>query len=329
MRRAILAGTGIYHPPHCIPNAVFDERFGHGVGDWLVDNLDIHQRYWMDESQSTADLVVEAARAAIDDAGLTKDDIDLLIVATDTPEYVSPSTASVVQHRLGLGTSGAFDLNSACAGFVTAVDLAAKYIGSDTRYQNVLVVGAYGMSRFLNQEDKKTVTLFADGAGAVVLSASEDPARGFLGADLECQGQYADWMGVYAGGTAKPVSADRLEAGEHQLVFARKFPKEINPETWTRMVKSLTERLDLTPADVDHYIFTQLNIQSIRETLDNLDIPHDRTTTVMHDVGYTGSACIPMALHSARSQGRVKDGDLVMLVASGGGLSFAAAAMRV
>jgi 3-oxoacyl-[acyl-carrier-protein] synthase-3 len=329
MRRAVISGSGVYTPDNLVPNAVFDERFGPGVGDWLVRNLDIRQRYWMSDDQATSDLIVEAARVTLADAGLGVEEVDLLIVATDTSDYLSPSTASVVQHKLGLRKAGAFDLNSACAGFVTAVDMAAKYIAADPTYRHILVVGAYGMSRFLNQNDKKTVTLFADGAGAVLLSANDDPSRGFLGADLECQGQYAEWMGVYGGGTARPSTPESLAANDHRLVFARKFPKEINPETWTRMVQSLCERLEITPGDVDHYVFTQLNINSIRETLDNLGIPHDRTTTVMDRVGYTGSACIPMALDAARKQGAVKQGDLVMLVASGGGLSFAAAAIRL
>jgi 3-oxoacyl-[acyl-carrier-protein] synthase-3 len=136
-------------------------------------------------------------------------------------------------------------------------------------------------------------------------------------------------MGVYGGGTAAPTTPARLASGDHQLVFARKFPKEVNPDTWAAMIPALAGRLGFDPADVDQFIFTQLNIGSIHETLDRLGLPRDRAHTIMDRVGYTGSACIPMALHDAVATGRARPGDLVMLVASGGGLSFAAAALRL
>lgn len=322
-----VVGTGAHHPARCIPNAVFDERFGPGVGDWLVDNLWIRQRYWMEEGERTSDLAVVAAERALEAAGLASTDLDLLVVATDTPDYVSPSTASVVQHRLGATRAGTFDLNSACSGFVAAVDQAAASLQARPGRRHALVIGAYGMSRFLNPDDKKTVTLFADGAGAVVLSV--DPSgEGILGCDLATEGRYHDWMGIYAGGTAAPVTPERLAAHEHQLVFARKFPKEINPLTWTRMIQEQASTLGFSPQDVALYVFTQLNVHSIHETLDALEVPRDRAVTVMDHLGYTGSACIPMALDHAARAGRLSRGDLVMLVASGGGLSFASMALR-
>lgn len=332
-RDVLLAGTGAHHPARLIPNSWFDERFGGNVGQWLVDNLAIRQRYWMEEGECTSDLCVPAAQQALARAQVSVDEIDLLIVATDTPDQASPSTASVLQHKLGARRAATFDLNTACAGFVTGLDVASRFVGAPGRYQNALVVGAYGMSRHLNHDDKKTVTLFADGAGAAVLrgvpAAADAPARGWLGCDLESDGQYWDWMGVYGGGTRLPATPAVLERRDHQLVFARKFPKEVNPDTWARMVPALCERLGFAPADVDRYIFTQLNIGSIRETLDRLGLPHDRAHTVMDRVGYTGSACIPMALHDAVVQGLANPGELVMLVASGGGLTFAAAAIRL
>ncbi|HMV69719.1 MAG TPA: ketoacyl-ACP synthase III [Myxococcota bacterium] len=326
-RSVVLAGTGAHHPAHLVPNVMFDAWFGPGVGDWLVENLAIRQRYWMGEDEATSDLCVPAAREALERAGIGPADVDLLIVATDTPDQPSPSTASVVQHKLGAARAATFDLNTACAGFVTALDVASRFLGLAGPYRHALVIGAYGMSKHLNRADKKTVTLFADGAGAAVLRAEDGPGRGWLGADLVSDGQYWDWMGVYGGGTRRPVTQASIEAHDHQLVFARKFPKEVNPETWSRMVPALCERLGFSPADVDRYVFTQLNIGSIYETLDRLGLPRDRAHTIMDRVGYTGSACIPMALHDAIVTGRVSRGDRIMLVASGGGLTFAAAAI--
>lgn len=327
-RRALITGSGSYHPERCVPNAFFDARFGDGVGDWLVENVNIHQRYWAADDESTADMAAVAAERALADAGVAPEAVDLLIVATDTPEYLSPSTASVVCDRLGLAKAGSFDLNTACTGFVTALDMAAKDLLVETRHRHVLVVGAYAMSKFLNPDDKKTATLFADGAAGVVLSAGEAPedaGRGYVTADLETQGRYHDWMGVYAGGSRYPITPERVAAHQHQLAFTRRFPKELNPLTWTRMVQAQCARLGVSPGDVDHYFFTQLNIHAIHETLDNLGVPRERGHTVMDRVGYTGSACIPMALHDAWSKGRIAPGERLMFVASGGGLTFAAA----
>lgn len=330
MPTPVISATGLCTPERVISNAFFDERFGAGTGEWLSKNLEIHNRRWMEPDQSVADLVEGAARQILTRAEVQPESVDLLIVATDTPEFVSPSTASVVQHRLGLPQAATFDLNTACTGFVTALDVASKFIQADARYRHALVIGAYGMSRYLNQDDKKTVTLFADGAAGVLVSAASPetvrPGQGWLTTRLHTEGQYNEWMGIYAGGARTPVTPEVLDQRTHQLQFTRKFPKEVNPTNWVRMIREVCDDLKLTPLDFDHYVFTQLNINSIRETLEVLGVPHDRAPTVMHDYGYTGSACIPMAFDHAVQSGRVKRGDKVMFVASGGGLTFAAGA---
>ena len=329
MRSAVIVGTGAYTPPKEVPNAWFNEQLGEDVDTWLQENLNIKTRYWCSEEESVADLVEAASRQALDRAGLAPSDLDLIIVATDTPEFISPSTASVLQHRLEAKKAGTFDLNTACAGFVTALDTAAKYIKADERYHNILVVGGYAMSKHLNKEDKKTVTLFADGAGAIVLQAQEGTDRGVLGSRLHTEGQYHSWMGIYGGGTRQPTTDAVLAEHDHQLKFVHRFPKEINPEIWTRMSQELCEELGVSPQEVDQYVVTQLNINQIRETMDRLEVPQEKAHTIMDRFGYTGSACIPMALHDALEQGKVKQGDLVYLVGSGGGLAFAATAVRL
>lgn len=329
MRNAVIASTGAYHPERCIPNAVFDEQFGEGVDDWLVENLTIRQRYWAAPEQATSDLCVEAARVALDRGGISAEDLDLIILATDTPDFLSPSTASVVQDRLGAKKAGTFDVNAACSAFVIGLDMGAKYVAADPQYDNVLVLGGYTMSRHLDRDDKKTVTLFADGAGAILLRAGDEPGRGHLGGRLRTEGQYHGWMGIYAGGTRRPVDEAVLAEGAQKLRFVHKFPKEINPRTWEAMIREQCDALGITPGDVDHYVFTQLNINSIHETLDALGVPRDRAHTVMDRFGYTGSACIPMAFDDLVQTGRPEPGDLVFFVASGGGLSFAIAAFRL
>jgi 3-oxoacyl-[acyl-carrier-protein] synthase-3 len=328
MRKAVITGTGHYVPKRVVPNQYFNELLGEDVDTWLRTNVEIYERRWCAEDESTADLCEKAAQRVLEAAGISAADIDLIVVATDTPEYISPSTAAVLQHRLGAKKAGTFDLNTACAGFVTAIDVAAKYIVADDRYQHVLVIGAYAMSKYLNLADKKTVTLFADGAGGVVLSAQTDTERGFAASELRTEGQYAGWMGIYGGGTHLPLNAERVANKEHLLQFVQKFPKELNPTYWTDMTQQLCQRLGVQPSDIAHFFITQININSIRETLDRLGLPHDRATTIMHHYGYTGSAAIPMALDLAARSGKIKPGDLIMLIGSGGGLAFAAAAFK-
>lgn len=330
MQNANILSVGAYAPALVLDNQYFNDLLGEDVGAWLSENVHIHRRHWCADDESTADLAEKAALQALERAGVAAADLDLIIVATDTPEYISPSTAAVLQYRLGATRAGTFDLNTACAGFVTALDTASKYIQADPQYQRVLVVGAYAMSKYLNKTDKKTVTLFADGAGAVVLGAApRETGKGFLASRLLTHGEYHDWMGIYAGGTHQPVDANVLENRGHQLQFVRKFPKELNPEIWSRMAIELSERSGIDLKEVDQFFITQININAIWKTLDRLNLPHDKGHTIMQEYGYTGSACIPMAFNDAWEKGLVKPGDTVFFIGSGGGLAFAAAAFRI
>ncbi len=328
MRRAVIAGTGHYVPERIVTNQFFNDLLGEDVDSWLREHVHIEERRWCAADESTADLCVSAALKALSAAVISAGEIDLIIVATDTPEYISPATAAIVQYRLGAKNAGTFDLNTACAGFVTALDVAAKYIQADERYRHILVIGAYAMSKYLNMQDKKTVTLFADGAGAVVLRAEKNTESGFLASELRTEGQYADWMGIYAGGTNQPITAEVVARQDQLLKFVHKFPKELNPSYWSEMTLSLCHRLGVSPAEIDQFFITQININSIWATLDILDLTHDRATYIMQKHGYTGSAAIPMALDIAARSGKIKKGDLIFLIGSGGGLAFAAAAFR-
>jgi 3-oxoacyl-[acyl-carrier-protein] synthase-3 len=326
-RHGVIRGTGSYAPERVIDNEEFNQYYGKDVATFLKEKRNIFQRRHMAPEQATSDLILPAAEEALKNAGLLATDLDLIVVSTDTPDYLSPSTAAVVQHRLGAKNAGCFDVNSACAGFVTACDLADKYLRADPQYKNILVVGAYGMSKYLNWEDYKIATLFADGAGAVVIQATENPEEGFLNSVLFADGQYNDYMGVYAGGTRTPITHDVLENKKHLLDFAKKIPIETNGREWPRLTHILLDRLKKKPQDIDHFFLTQINIQSIHEALDHLGLPHEKSHNVMDRYGYTGSACIPMAVHDAAQQHKLKKGDLVFMLGSGGGLSMAALSM--
>jgi 3-oxoacyl-[acyl-carrier-protein] synthase III len=327
LRNAYISATAMAAPETVITNDYFNKILGEDVDTWLRENLTIRERRWLAENESVADLCEKAALDVIKKAGIKSADLDLIIIATDTPEYISPSTSSVLQHRLSAINAGTFDINTACAGFVTALDVGSKYIRSDENYNNILVIGAYAMSKFLNKEDKKTVTLFADGAGAVMLQSTKED-KGFLGSLLHTEGQYNEWMGIYGGAVKHPITPLTLENKDHLLKFVKKFPKTLNPMMWTKMIKNLSHQIGSDVSKIDNIFFTQININSIYETLKNLRLPFGKTHTVMDRYGYTGSACIPMALAEANEQNKIKKDNLVFFMGSGGGLAFACAAFR-
>src|SRR5512139_4140911 len=173
-RNVQILGTGSYVPERVVTNAEVDSLIGETTGEWLIANVGIRERRWMSPDQVTSDLIAEASQKAIARAGITASDLDLIIVSTDTPDYLSPGTSVVVQAKLGAERAGCYDINSACAGWVTALDQGARYLMTETAKKYILVAGGYGMSRFLDFNDKKTANLFADGAGAVVLGTGKE-----------------------------------------------------------------------------------------------------------------------------------------------------------
>lgn len=326
-RRATIAGTGFYAPEKIVKNQFFNDLYKKDIDTFLRDQRNIFERRWMREDQTTSDLILPAAEQALKASGLTAKDLDLIIVSTDTPDYLSPSTASVVSYRLGADKAGTYDINTACAGFVTALDIASKYIAADEQYQNILVVGAYAMSKWLNLEDYKIATLFADGAGACVVRAATD-TKGFMASHMWTDGQYHDYMGIYAGGSYKPINHDVVDKKEHLLSFPKRIPPETNGIHWPRISRLILDRIGKHPSEVKHFFITQFNVQSIYETLDRLEVPRDRAHYVMDRYGYTGSASIGMALGDAVAQKKLKKGDLCLFLGSGGGMSMVALAME-
>ena len=322
MRYAQIVSTGRYVPAKLLPNAYFNEILNRDVDEWLVKNVGIRERHVMAADETTSDLALHAARQALQRANVTPQALDLIILATDTPDYLSPATSTVLQHKLGAVNAGTFDVNCACAGWVTALDTAARFIATDTSINSVLVVGAYGMSRFVDYSDHKTCTLFADGAGAVVLGAGEEP--GFLAGKLAATGSYYDALGIYTGGAACPLTPITENKGVPRVQFVRKFPATFNSDHWPPLIYDILEKAGLTADDIDFYLFTQLNLNTIKQMMGVLGQPLEKTHWIMDKWGYTGSACIPMALDDAlMAQQRPNPGDLVLFCASGGGISMA------
>jgi 3-oxoacyl-[acyl-carrier-protein] synthase-3 len=327
MPYAKIIGTGSYVPERIITNDELSRMLGEDINEFVSQVIGIQERHVCAEDESTADLATEASRRALEAAGVSAQDLNLIILATDTPEYLSPATSAVVQHRLNAHNAGTFDVNCACAGFVTALDTASKYIAADAAYQNILVIGAYAMSKFVDWTEKKTSTIFADGAGAVVLKSSDE--RGFLASKLVAEGSFHDHMGIYAGGSFMPITEEVLREGRWTKVrFAKKYPPEVNLNGWPQIVSDVLAKCDLALSDVGLFLFTQVNLSTIKEVMKGMDVPMTRTHTIMGKWGYTGSACIPMVLDDAVREGKLKRGDVVVMCASGGGLNMACAAFR-
>lgn len=333
--RPRILSSGRYVPTQRLDNAAVEARLGEPVHDWLVQNVGIRARHIMADDQVTSDLVVEAARQALDRAGLSPEALDLIILATDTPDYMSPGTSSVVQAKLGAHRAGTFDVNCACAGWVTALNTAAHHMQSDSDYRYVLVAGGYGMSRFLDWKDKYTATLFADGAGAVILGRGDaamgsTAGPGFLAGKLLAHGQYHDALGIYGGGTSRPSTPENVaQYGRPYVRFVKKFPRTFNTDHWPPLIDQTLAKAGLGRSDVDLYIFTQLNLRTVEAMMGILGQPMDKTHCIMDKWGYTGSACIPMALDDAlTTRDPIKPGQVVMFCASGGGLAMATSLWR-
>lgn len=327
LRGAKITGTGSYVPERVVTNADLSEILGENIDDFVSNTLGIRERRYCAPDESTADLAEIAGARALESAGISPGELDLIIVATDTPEYISPATAPVVQARLAAWHSAAFDVNSACAGFVTALDVAWKYLRADPRYEKILVIGAYAMSKFIDPHDKKTSTIFADGAGAVVVETADK--GGILASELYTDGRLAGGMGVFAGGSAEPITEAVLKEGNHnRLRFVTKYPPEVNEEGWPRIVRSVLESISKDESEVDLWLWTQVNLSTIRVVMEKLGQPIEKAHTVMQKWGYTGSACLPMALDDAVRMGKVHDGDLIMLTGSGAGLAMGCVAMK-
>jgi len=328
MADAKIIGTGVYVPERIVTNAELSRNLGVDIDEFVSTIVGIKERRIAAENESTADLATAASANALADAGITAADLDLILLATDTPEYISPATSVVVQQRIGATNAGTFDINSACAGFVTTLDAAFKYIIADDSYKNVLAIGCYAMSKFIDWKDKKTSTLFADGAGAVVIKAVDDETH-FLASKLVADGNYHNYMGIFAGGTREPITSAVLEANNNnRLRFAQKYPPEVNIIGWPKIVNDVLEKAGLSLDEVDMFLWTQVNLSTIKIVMQEMNLPEHKTHTIMQKWGYTGSACIPMVLHDAIEEGKIKRGDKIVFCASGGGLNMACLAMK-
>jgi len=325
-RYATLASTGCYLPEIQVSNDLLRQRFAHlpEFVDKMEESSGIRCRWHAPEDWATSDLALPAAKQALERAGLKPEDVDLIILGTDSPDYITPATSVVLQHKLGAVNAGTFDVGCACASFPTALACGAGWITANPGIKTVLVVGVYLMHKLTTPADPLSF-FYGDGAGAAVLVASDKP--GFLGAAAQAGGAYHKHWGIYSGGTFEPASVASVEAGRTTVKMLERYPPEINHEGWPRLVRKLAAGCEFSLSDIDFIIFTQVRKPSIELVMADLGLSMEKTHTIMEDWGYTGSACIPMALDDALAKKKIRSGDRLVLVGSGVGYNQAAAAL--
>lgn len=328
-RPAAIRATGLYVPPIELTNEELRRRF-QASAPGFVDKMEtvsgIRTRWRARPDQVTSDLVVMAAVPVLAAAGLGPEALDLIIVGTDSPDYVTPATSVVVQHKLGARRAGSFDVGCACASFPTALAAAAGIISTNRSIENVLVAGAYLMSRLADPDDPMSF-FYGDGAGAVLVSASSAP--GILGSAFRADGQYAERWAIRSGGTVEPASVRSVREGRTKVKMQERYPAEINDEGWPLLVRRLLAEQAVSLEAVDHFIFTQVRKSTIEKVMHALEQPIDKAHMVMDKWGYTGSACLPMAFHDALTMGRLEPGQNVVFVGSGVGYNQAASLVHI
>ncbi|MDQ1900927.1 beta-ketoacyl-ACP synthase III [Paracoccus sp. WLY502] len=320
--RSVVRGTGHYLPERVVPNSWFEERLD-TTDEWIRSRTGIERRHFAAEGQATSDMGLRAARAALDKAGLRPDDIDGIILATSTPDYTFPASATMIQHGLGMTHGFAYDVQAVCAGFVFALANADAMIRGGLA-KRVLVIGAETFSRIMDWTDRGTCVLFGDGAGALVLegqdSAGTSDDRGILASDLNSDGQYRDLLYV-DGGVSTTGTAGQLRM-QGNLVFRHAVEK------LAKTAHVALDKAGLTPAQVDWLVPHQANARIITATAQKMGLPMDKVILTVADHGNTSAASIPLALSVADGQGRFAPGDVIVTEAIGGGLSWGSVVLR-
>ncbi|MEN3973587.1 beta-ketoacyl-ACP synthase III [Emcibacter sp. SYSU 3D8] len=317
--RSVIAGVGSYLPERIVTNAQMSE-FVDTSDDWIVERTGIRQRHIAADGEYTSDLAMAAGRRAIADAGLGVDDIDLVIVATATPDETFPATAVKVQAGLGITRGAAFDIQAVCSGFVYGLSIADNLIRGGMA-KNLLLIGAETFSRILDWEDRTTCVLFGDGAGAVVVSGETGAGdRGIIASKLRSDGTKHDLLYVDGGPSTTQTT------GKVRMRGKDVFKHAVN--NLADIVEEVFEGTDLSPSDIDWIVPHQANRRILDATARKLGVSTDKVVMTVQDQGNTSAASVPLALDTAVRDGRIKRGDLLLLEAMGGGFTWGASLVR-
>lgn len=323
--KAQILGMGHALPERRLTNREL-ERMVDTTDEWIIERSGIRERRIADKQTNCSDLAYQSALAALERAGLTAAQLDLIIVATATPDMFFPSTACIVQDLLGAHKAAAFDLAAGCTGFIYALDVAHKYLLAED-YQHVLVIGAEILSRIVDYGDRNTCVLFGDGAGAAVLGKGRS-GRGILSSVLGADGSGGQYLSVPGGGSAMPASEETVREGMHYLKMNGPEIFRFATRITAKVSRQVLQKAGLTYADVDLFVPHQANTRIIKTAMKRMNIPPEKTLINLDMYGNTSAACIPLGLSMAEQEGRLKAGDLVLLVAFGAGLTYGGTLLR-
>jgi 3-oxoacyl-[acyl-carrier-protein] synthase-3 len=324
-RSAIITGTGMSVPSRIMTNRDL-EKLVDTSDEWIQTRTGIRERRIAGPHESVSEFAQAASRNALEMAGVSPHDIDLIICATVTPDMPIPATACLLQHRLGCQRAAAFDMQAGCSGFIYAQSVAKQFIVSG-RCRNVLVVGAELLSKFLDWTDRTTCVIFADGAGAVVMSEGNLP-RGVLASALHSDGSMSDFIFMEGGGSKHPASADTVAKGMHFIRMRGNETFKIAVRSIEDVSREVLQTAGLTPDDVSWFIPHQANQRIIDAVRERLGIKAERCYVDIERFGNTSAASIPIALDEAVRAGKVQRGDVILMAAFGAGLTWAASAVR-
>jgi len=294
--------------------------------EWIVTRTGIRERRIAADHEAASDLGSVAARRALERANLSPSDLDLIVVASVTPDMPFPATASIIQHALGADRAAAFDLSAGCTGFIYAVSMASATIASGA-YNNVLVIGVDLLSKITNWSDRSTCVLFGDGAGAAVLGVGNEQSR-ILAFELGSVGEGADLLRIPAGGSRKPITVEAVQAGEQYIQMCGSEVFKFAVRIIVQATQSVLAKAGLTTADIDAFVAHQANIRIIESATKRLELPDEKVIINVDRYGNTSAASIPLALDEAERGGRIKRGDVVLMVGFGAGLSWGATVLR-
>jgi len=325
MTAAGIVGLGYYVPPKIMTNYDW-ENIVDTSDEWITSKTGIKERRIADKDICTSDLAVMASIEAMREAKVRPEDIDLIILATSSPDVPLSSTASITQHKLGCKNAGAFDINAVCSGWVHALEIGSKFV-IDSNYDNVLVIGSEVYSRIVNWEDRATCVLFGDGAGAAILQKIEN-GRGIIGSWLKSDGSGAEVIQIPAGGIKKPISSSDSFEGEQYFHMDGRAVWNFAIEAFPQAVKELLKQINMEIKDIDMIIPHQANFNIIKAGMENLGLPMDKVFMNLDKYGNTAAASVPIALAESVKEGIIKPGDLVITVGFGGGLAWGANAIE-
>lgn len=322
--KARIAGTGSYAPSRVLTNADLEQMVATS-DEWIQERTGIRERRIAATGEACSDLAVQAGKRALTAAGVAATDLDMILVATCTGDFPLPATACLVQHQLGATKAGACDLSAACCGFVYALSVADAYIKTGMRH--VLVIGSEVMSAITDWTDRNTCVLFGDGAGAVVLSAS-DGERGILSTDLRSDGTLCELIMVPGGGSRTPPSEKVITERLHHIKMKGNETFKVAVRTLEEIARATLSANHVRVEDLDLYVPHQANVRILKAVMERLGLPIEKVLLNLDRYGNTSAASIPIALDEAVREGRIKEGSLVMLGAFGAGLTWASAMIR-